>query len=442
VARFVPQSISPSTNPRTRARTAYLAPLRSEVESIIRNYYAARPEGEDVTLAVLREIGDDRLRAIGGRRDFDTLKKDAGLYVPIVLVEMFSAEHVLTYRSDDGQVSTRAANGDPPWVNKFTPHRVIHDRPERIVLDTNVVRNLLEEDPAAIDLAELAAFKGSHPISIADPAWAELVKALLSNRIGFEAWSKHMAAVSDVLDPVLPIVPSGQEAAAMAGISDERDSPALPDAAKSDIGHLSAYYRAVWHYVASASSAEHFGSHVIFESPRGEHFKLGPLTLDKVTAAFDDRAMTWSAFLSRLRVSDGSQPPNLDDVAEDIRASLAVGMPKRNIDQLDLVIRVIARLAINVNRRTTPPDTNEAIDLDVLFSTMLPAIVCTSDRKMLSAARECGSGSAWRVMDPPELLSWLRARHTPQASTPARDSGGASVESGRPRVANSRVIRR
>jgi hypothetical protein len=334
MARFVPQSISPSTNPRTRERTAYLAPLRSEVESMIRNYFAARPEGEDVTLAVLREIGEHRLRAIGGRRDFNTLKKDVGLYVPIVLVEMFSAERVLTYRGDDGQVSTRAANEDPPWVNKFTPHRVINDRAERVVLDTNVVRNVLEEDPFAIDLGELAALKGNHPISIADPAWAELVKALLGNRIGFEAWSKHMAAVSAVLDPVLPIVPSGHEAAAMAGIAGERDNSVLPDAAKSDIGHLSAYYRAVWHYVASASSAEHFALHVIFESPRGEHFKIGPLTLDKVTAAFDDRATVWSAFLSRLRVPDGSQPPKLDEISDDIRASLAVGMPERNVDQI------------------------------------------------------------------------------------------------------------
>lgn len=140
--------------------------------------------------------------------------------------------------------------------------------------------------------------------------------------------------------------------------------------------------------------------------------------LDKVVAAFDDRAAIWSAFLSRLRVSDGSQPPRVDEIAEGIRASLAVGMAKRNVDQLDLDIRVIAMLAINVNQRTTPPDTNEAIDLDVLLSTMLPAIVCALDRKMLSATRACGSGSAWRVMEPKELLTRLSARA--HALQPAR----------------------
>ncbi|HEY4242065.1 MAG TPA: hypothetical protein VGM88_19740 [Kofleriaceae bacterium] len=414
MARFVAQSVSPSTNPRTRARTNYLAPLRAEIEAVIRAYYVVRPEGEDVTLAVLREIGEDRLRAIGGQRDFDTIKKDAGLYVPIVLVDMYTATNVLTYRNDDGQsVSTRSARGEPPWVNKYSPHRVLHGAPDRIVLDTNAIRNVLANDPNAIDLQELARHKGHHPVSIADPAWAELVKALLEGRIGFDAWAKRIHAVTAILDPGLPIAPSGRDAAAMSGIA---------DAPKHDFGHMAAYFRAVWKYVSDVRSPSDLEQPTIFESPRGERFKIGPLKLDTVSAVFDERATMWANFISRLRVNDASPAQTLDEIANDIRASLAPGMDFDSMDRLDLVVRVIARLAVNVNKKpkSSVPNANDAIDIDVLFSTMLPSIVCTSDKKMLAAARESGSGSAWRVKSPSELLVWL-TDETARTTTPVRE---------------------
>ncbi len=410
MARFISQSISPSTNPRTLARTAYLTPLRDEIVQIVRRYYEARPEGETVGLSVLREIGEDRLRAIGGERDFDTVKQDAGLYIPIVLVDVYGAQNVLTYRNDDGQsVSTRSARGELPWVNKFTPHRVIHDAPERLVLDTNLVRNVLANDPQAIDLQELTRLKGRRPVSIADPAWAELVKALLASKggIAFDAWTKHIHEISAILDPSLPIVPSGREAAAMSGIREVAAMSGMERDSKADFEHLAAYYRAVWKYVSEAKAPSDFDRRRIFENPRGEHFKLGPLTLDKVSRVFDDRAKIWASFISQIRGRSSSRP--LQDIADDIRVSLAPGMALDSMDRLDLVICVIARLITNVDKKTleNAMNPNDALDIDVLFSTMLPAIVVTSDRRMLTAARESGSGSHWRVKSPAELLAWL-----------------------------------
>lgn len=401
MAQFVSQSVAPSTSPRARSRTEYLLPLRGEITRIIRAYLDARPEGEDITLEVLRGLGEDALRGIAGSRDFDTVKKDVGLYVPIVLVDLYQAHNVLTYRDNDGtSVSTRSARGQPAWVNKYTPHRVLHSAQDRIVLDTNAVRSVLHGDPDALDLDALARLRGGHLVSIADPAWAELVRALLRGSIPFQVWSKRISEISAVLDPIMPIAPSGREAAAMSRMS---DAPTI------DFGHMTAYYRAVWKYVSEASSLADFDKKAIFETPRGERFAIGPLTLAKVEAVFGERSEIWTKFIGRLRVDDASRGPSIDAIAEDIRASLAVGMGLGSVDRLDLVIRVIARLAVNVNKKRNPtgPDDNDAIDLDVLFSTMLPAVICTSDKRMLSAAAGSESGSAWRVMPPSELIAWL-----------------------------------
>lgn len=91
------------------------------------------------------------------------------------------------------------------------------------------------------------------------------MKELLEERIGLDAWSKRIREVNAILDPALPIAPSGRDAAAMSGIA---------GAPKADFGHLAAYCRAVWKYASEAKALPDFEQPVVFESPRGERFKI------------------------------------------------------------------------------------------------------------------------------------------------------------------------
>lgn len=122
-----------SDTPRARRRTDWLQPLGDVVLRIAAAYLRAHPDGTEVTLAVLDGLGQPRLQqlAASAGRSFDTLKKDVGLFVVLVLIDAYGPANVATLRHDpSGKNSTRsrtAAWSTLPWVSRYTPHRVRAD---------------------------------------------------------------------------------------------------------------------------------------------------------------------------------------------------------------------------------------------------------------------------------------------------------------------------
>lgn len=138
---FLMQRSRPSRTPRTLGRIAYLEKAfdRAAVEAEIRRYFSEqRAKGnqtpEEVTLAVLAFLGKDRLLRAGAGRSLDRLKQDVGLWVPIILSEMFGADKVSTARKDSGGAAAprrkpRSGWAQLDWVSNFTPHRVLEGQP-------------------------------------------------------------------------------------------------------------------------------------------------------------------------------------------------------------------------------------------------------------------------------------------------------------------------
>jgi hypothetical protein len=91
----------------------------------------SNPGGTQVTLAVLDGLGQARLQALAAEsgRTLDTVKKDLGLFVVLVLIDAYGAAHVATLRhAKTGKNSTRTRTAqwqDLPWVSRYTPHRVV-----------------------------------------------------------------------------------------------------------------------------------------------------------------------------------------------------------------------------------------------------------------------------------------------------------------------------
>jgi predicted nucleic acid-binding protein len=301
------------------------------------------------------------------------------------------------------------------WVSRFTPHRVLREgHADRVVLDTSVIRYLVQGGAMknVLDLAELARVKGDHPVSIADAAWAEIMSALLrpDGGIPFPVWGRKAAEIDAVLDPDLPIVPSGGEMVALSGLS----SPHGFDRAA-----LAAWFQAVWKHTARAKSAADLATPREYDGPDGSRHRIGPLDETRPQEEILKRGEGWRVYIERIAALREHLTP--DDAAALMRANLGLTLPAAVLDRLDLLIRVVGAYSARAGNPEHPyaADTNDAMDMDILFSTVLPAVVVTADKRMRNAARASGSADGWRVMFPGELLEWLRA----EPSTAQRPPG-------------------
>jgi hypothetical protein len=106
------------------------------IDNVIARYFATRPDGEDVTVEVLRAVGRARLvRLAGDERRLDTAKQDIGLLVALRLVDVDGAARIMTRREDDG----RRPRGIPardlpvPLQDDGKPHHARAERHARCV---------------------------------------------------------------------------------------------------------------------------------------------------------------------------------------------------------------------------------------------------------------------------------------------------------------------
>jgi len=136
MARFIPQSKISTRNSKTVSRIRYLdtnTSLRAKADSTIRDYFRSYPSGTDVTLSVLASIGRDGLEALSQRegRTLSTAKQDVGIWVAILLVQIYGPDKVETERTLSAAGKWRNASNPVPnerqdlaWVGNYTKHRI------------------------------------------------------------------------------------------------------------------------------------------------------------------------------------------------------------------------------------------------------------------------------------------------------------------------------
>ena len=135
----------PSETPRTKEAVSYLD-REIGVDALYRmftEYFAAHPEGEQITLYVLKGIGFDKVKAMAQAKAtlkgaktqamINLVKQHIGLWVAIGLARCYGPEAILTYRATaNGPGSTRKASDswkpELYWVTAYTPHRRIHSK--------------------------------------------------------------------------------------------------------------------------------------------------------------------------------------------------------------------------------------------------------------------------------------------------------------------------
>lgn len=89
-------------------------------------------------------------------------------------------------------------------------------------------------------------------------------------------------------------------------------------------------------------------------------------------------------------------------------------LPPGNVgrERLELMVEyMVERVRMVTSKSYIPPSqasSNPAVDAILLFYMVLPAVVCTADRRFVNSVRVLKSPDRIRVMLPSELIAWLR----------------------------------
>jgi hypothetical protein len=409
MTRWISQKACPSTTPDALKRTGYLAPLADAVKNAIRDYLGQRPDAEDVTAAVFEKVGHTAIESVGSSVKPARRNTDMGLFVAQKLVELYGEEAVFTLRQDDGTSAQTRPHHRPAltWVTAYTPHRVLlaDGRQDRILLDTSAVRKVIHGDADALDLAQLKQLQGQHRVSLADGAVAELAAALTQSRIKVADWAQRIHLFDDVIDPDLPFMPGGNELAVLAG---------LRAPAGFDLDDTRAYYCAVWRLLRAIQTDADLVKAEQYVAPNGDTMQIRFDGI-RVENVLEDAADAWkmwvdSARLEKLQLEAQGGQISEDELAHLLREEVRRDVSDRNVDKLEVAIRVSARrtFELKANKGYSPKGHNDALDFDLLYGLALPAVVCTGDDRLVRLARSTTAWDGWRVMNAAELLAWLQ----------------------------------
>lgn len=272
-----------------------------------------------------------------------------------------------------------------------------------ILLDTCTFRNDVHKTGDRLDVAAIRASKEGLSVSIADPAFAELVEQIMTGRLKFDR--ADTIRIEAILDESQPIFPGGRELAIAAG------TLVAPPA---DIEERRLYYRAGWRLIRGGSTEE------FYEYPPGTIKRVAPDCATALEATNDERAR-WIAFIEDMfkRLTAEKRHFSRRDIIRYIQSELnrnpAAGDPHNLVQDLDGAIHVLAdflNMRLNGNTPYNPmaeKRRGDTFDWLLLFALPVPAIVVTADGKFVNRFRATGSAQRHQVVTVTEFNERVRA---------------------------------
>jgi hypothetical protein len=346
------------------------------------------PAGNEVALAVLDCLCDwVGMDPMARHMDKAQVARDCEAVAMALAVRRFGPASVFSGPRRRKSVLSRTF-WPRAWPEEYQAIQIRNppSSPERIVLDTSVVRGIVHGDGNSLDLKMLLARKGEHPVSLSVLCCQELCVALVDGRIGFEEWAMGIPLLDEVLDPHRPVVP---------GI------------ATVFAPHLSerTYYetRLLLRHAKHVEQLK-YGLVYVAEDGNPVRVRVDP-TARKTLRDFGDR------YLERLGSASGIRGPlEIEDIVADTKLKLELVMG-RDPGGMDLWVRCAALRLIEVKRSGAAPSPNrhnDGVD-DAMLGLVEGSVLCTSDERLKKRVDRSTSFDAWRVMLPDRLLDWLAA---------------------------------
>jgi hypothetical protein len=274
----------------------------------------------------------------------------------------------------------------------------------RILLDDCVVRHLAHRDAIAIDLGLLAPRLWKYRISIADPAFAELVDQRLESRLSDAVWASARQDLDRMLDPRWPIFPGGNELSAIVGFQKDLTI---------DRWDCQRCQQLVWQLLRDSGSSADLRAGFVALDSNGKQRTVRVDEQDLRSRLARDRR-DWASEIEDMRSKRDQGEVDFGSL-EKTKEYLIRELGRESEDppdltsKLDSVITLKARFAWMAMNNKTPYNPRaqgrrgDVFDWSLLFALPLPCVIVTADASFCNALRETGSPQACQVINVDEL---------------------------------------
>jgi hypothetical protein len=276
---------------------------------------------------------------------------------------------------------------------------------DRIVLDTNIVRGLIEGRRDCLNVARLLRLKGAHPVSIADGALGELLGWLrTADPVLLKNVKPALDRMDTLLDEEFPIIVGGSQRLAMAGV--------IPWPVRSRKDE-SLRQKASWRYLKRVKDRHSLTKKQIeFRDSLGRRVLLTPTPPD---ANLKESEEEWWSNVIELPAGQELTSKVEELIVrrrrENAARKLDIDPLTRGFEGVDLYSHFIARRQRDASRkgfnRPKESSSNDWFDADLLLYAVLPAIICTEDLRLVRGVRQLQHEDRFRVMSLPQLYEWL-----------------------------------
>lgn len=282
---------------------------------------------------------------------------------------------------------------------------------DRIVLDTNIVRGLIESRPGCLHIPKLLKLKGSHPVSIAHGAIGELLWWLRTRDQHFlERVKPALQRLDPLLDNEFPIIVGGSERLAMAGL--------IPWPVRSRADE-SIVQQTTWRHIRRVRSRHSLTKkRITFRDTKGRAITMEPEPPDPKLKDSEDE--WWSDVITApagLVITKEVERRIAEERRNHAARKLGISPNTPGLERIDLFNEFIARHQRRASSSNfVPPQgarSNDWFDADLLVYAVLPAVICTEDLRFIRSVREVNHEDRIRVMSPSELYDWLESGRVP-----------------------------
>lgn len=279
---------------------------------------------------------------------------------------------------------------------------------EWAILDTSVVRGIIESESGAMDPESLAVIKGSLRISIADGAVAEILYWLARAPVEvLDAVQPALLRLDRCLDQEFPLAPSARGAASLAGIVPWKRG----DLREEQASHS----RASWKHLCGIRSREDLTRPLQYFDSAGRLASLVP-NLTAPSSLLRGMQQSWlpglvaENFLEQgiERMTDAHERELIAHWREKLCFALGINLSDSRSRRLDLYLQSLAR-RVRIHRPLKRPTSNAAMDQVLLLYLLLPALICTTDAKFVNFIQALDSSDCSLVMTPDDLMRRLKA---------------------------------